>query len=453
MCVRQSFEATAKEDQKHAKIIERAAKYQWPPGSSLNSDAELDSFLVHTTYFKRSTEAVEPNDQLKEIILNVMESSYRDCAVEVDHFDTRANFDRCLRSLEFQASPGHPYMFEKSTIGEWLGFDGAEFNTYQVERLWSHVLDLMRAPEIDCLWRVFIKQEPHKEHKIRQKRYRLIMCPPLHVQVLWQMLFSEQNGREIDQAYYIPSQQGLMLPYGHWKLFYDQWKSQGVTWGTDAVAWDWNLPGWVFQLDLAFRKRQTRGKRTDDWMHQAAKLYRNAFRDCKIALSSGRVFQQQHWGIMKSGCVNTISTNSHGGVMYHVIYCYETGASLYPLPKCVGDDKLVAEEHAAHLEVYEKYGNYIKSVSPNLEFVGHEFTGEGPRPMYFGKHVFNLLYAKPELVLDILDSYLRMNALYDEGWEFWMAVARNLGLASKVLSRSYYRAWYNDPDGARWFKC
>nr|UGO57586.1 MAG: hypothetical protein 2 [Riboviria sp.] len=377
-----------------------------------------------------------------------MEQEYKGCAVSIDDFDDREWFNTCVRNLDFRSSPGYPFMNENSTIGGWLEFDGLGFSAIKMDRLWMMVNALMEDEEVECLWRVFIKMEPHKRHKILQERYRLIMCPPLHVQILWQMLFSRQNSMEIDQAYFIPSQQGMMLPFGNWRLFYSQWKDQGTTCGTDATAWDWNLPGWVLQLDLKFRERQVRGSRTKHWMEQAAKLYRNAFRDCKLLFSDGTVYQQMHWGIMKSGCVNTISTNSHGGVMYHIIYCLVTGTPMYPMPKCMGDDKLVAEEHILDLEVYERYGNLIKSVSTTCEFGGHEFTDDGPKPMYLGKHVYNFLHVEPDVLEDTLDAYLRMNALNDEGWDFWSNITNKLGLAGKVLSRSYYQAWYNNPEGA-----
>lgn len=392
---------------------------------------------------------MEPSEQQRELILNMMEPYYRGCAVNVDNFDTREHFETCLRQLEFQSSPGYPYMFEKSTIGEWLGFDGTSFNVMQVEKLW-HAVNQTIEGDVDCYWRVFIKQEPHKLHKIEQSRYRLIMCPPLHVQVLWQMVFAAQNQKEIELSYFLPSQQGIVMPYGGWSHYYSQWTSNGTTVGTDAVAWDWTVPGWLLQLELAFRKRQTRGFRRDEWMNLAAKLYRDAFRDCKLVFSDGTVYQQQHWGIMKSGCVNTISTNSHGGFIYHILYCLETSTPIEPIPRCVGDDKLVHEKHTEHLEVYERYGNLIKSVSENCEFVGHEFYSTGPRPMYLGKHVFNFMHARDDNIEDMMESYLRLNALYDDGYKFWSTVADELSLGDRVLSREHYISWYNNPDGARY---
>lgn len=378
-----------------------------------------------------------------------MENAYRGCAINVDHFDTYDHFIKCVRNLEFSSSPGFPFSQENPTIGEWLGFDGVDFSMQRLMRLWHMVVDLFEEEEIDCLWRVFIKSEPHKLHKMKSKRYRLIMCPPLHVQVLWQMLFMEQNAKEVINAYSIPSQQGIVLPYGGWRQYYDQWCKQGTVCGTDAVAWDWTLPGWVFKLDLEFRKCQVRGSRVNQWAQVAAKLYRNAFRDTKILISDGRVFQQQHWGVMKSGCVNTISTNSHGGFMFHCLYCYDTETEIYPYPKCVGDDQLQHEKHLSNLAVYSKYGKIIKSVSSTCEFVGRQFSQQGPKPMYINKHLFNIYYCDDLLLEQTLNSYLMENALCDEGWGVWSELIQLLGLAGEFPSRRTYKRWYDHPDGAK----
>lgn len=374
------------------------------------------------------------------------------CAVDIDGFDTYNNYKNVLKQLDNTSSPGYPYMMENVTIGEWLGFNGLTYDSVKVERLWHDVMDLLLDLDFSrVIWRCFIKQEPHKNHKMISKRYRLIMCPPLNVQVMWQMLFSKQNAIEIDKAYLLPSQQGLSLPFGRWQLFYDQWKSQGVTNGTDAVAWDWTLPGWMIRMDLDFRIRMVRGGDTVKWENAALKLYQDAFRDCKVIFSSGRIFQQLNWGIMKSGCVNTISSNSHCGLIYHLIYCLEKNVPCMPLPKCVGDDQL---QHALHLEdiqVYEKYGKIIKSISSTIEFVGHEFHDTGPRPMYMLKHVYNLLHQKEDLIPEVLNSYLRLYANYKEGFDFWMEVALRLNLGGSIASERYYKRWYNNPDAENAF--
>lgn len=378
-----------------------------------------------------------------------MEKAYRGCAVNIDNFDSFQSFMDAVARLDKTSSPGYPFMMEKPTIGEWLGFNGCTYNEFQIMLLWNKVTDLMNSQDNDILWRVFIKQEPHKIAKIENKRYRLIMSPPLHVQVLWQMLFSKQNDIEIARSYYIPSQQGIIMPYGGWKKYYSQWLHQGTVCGTDATAWDWTFPGWMILLDLRFRKSMIRGleKYTNKWERLADRLYQDAFRDCKIIFSSGRIFQQTFWGIMKSGCVNTISTNSHGGFIYHILYCLDTRTSLYPLPKCVGDDQLQHQKHLQDVSVYEKYGKIIKSISDTIEFVGHEFHETGPRPMYIFKHLYNLMYQDENLVNETLDSYFRLYANYDYGFDLFTDISTRLGLSENFPSRRWYKRWYNSPDG------
>lgn len=392
---------------------------------------------------------MEPPSEWKEAILYNMEEVYRECVVDVTDTLNYKDFERCVRGLDNTSSPGYPFMFEATTIGEWLGFNGFSYNATQICKLWIMVEDILNGASLDdVLWRCFIKQEPHKKSKIEARRYRLIMCPPLHLQVVWQMVFGLQNSLEVDNAYTLPSQQGLSLPYGRWKLFYDQWRLNGLTSGTDATAWDWNLPGWMIQLDLEFRKRLVRGS-THLWETLADKLYENAFRDCKIIFSSGKVLQQLHWGVMKSGCVNTISSNSHCGVFYHYIYCFEKNVDIYPLPKVVGDDKLQHPIHCDDIAVYEKYGMKIKSVSSTMEFVGHEFRETGPAPMYMLKHIYNLLYQDENLIVDVLDSYKRLYANYEYGFDFWTKVSKELDLSVSLLSDNYYKRWYNSPGGGK----
>nr|APG75813.1 hypothetical protein 2 [Hubei diptera virus 14] len=376
-----------------------------------------------------------------------MEEIYSKCVVDVTNFFSYEKFIEAVWALDNTSSPGYPFMFEKTTIGDWLEFNGYKHSETQIAKLWIMVNDLVNCEEWDVLWRCFIKQEPTKSYKIESSRYRLIMCPPLHLQVLWQMVFAAQNAIEISKAYYIPSQQGISMPYGRWKLFYEQWKNKGITSGTDATAWDWNLPGWMIRLDLEFRKRLVRGS-TSNWEKLANKLYENAFRDCKIIFSCGTILQQQSWGVMKSGCVNTISTNSHCGVFYHFIYCFENKVEINPLPSVVGDDKLQHPKHCENIETYEKYGMLIKSVSDTMEFVGHEFRETGPCPMYIYKHIYNLLYQEDDLLPEVLDGYLRLYANSEE-FNMWYDIARELGLLVNCRTRTYYKSWYNSPNGGK----
>lgn len=373
-----------------------------------------------------------------------MENLYSRCRTSIDGFLSYDSFRVSIRALNFQSSPGYPFCRQFPTIGEWLGFDGFKFNELQVQTLWIMVQELVELDKIDCYWKVFIKQEPHKMSKVKEKKWRLIMCPPLDVQVLWQMTFSKQNDAEIDQSFSIPSQQGIILPMGGWKQYYHLWESTKLTHGMDMKNWDWTVSRWMIDADLEFRYRLVYGQECQKWKDTALKLYQNAFYEAKLLLSSGDVYQQTIPGIMKSGCVNTISTNSHLQVLLHHLYCIENSVSFEPMCRVVGDDKLVSSVHIQNLDWYQKYGVTVKEVNANIEFVGHRFTRDGPIPLYFLKHCFKLAHTPPELVPEVIDSYLRLYVNSPQ-FGFWMGVAHRLGLSGFVRSKSYYSFWYHNP--------
>lgn len=388
---------------------------------------------------------MNPTRQQMDSILYIMEDEYSKCSTDITGFDEFTNFMKCIRNLDYTSSPGIPFMFERTTIGDWLGFDGIDYNPVQIQILWAMVQDLIRDPSPYILWRVFIKQEPHKLAKADSKRWRLIMCPPLHVQVLWQMLFAKQNAKEITESFSIPSQQGMILCGGQWKHYKRQWELKRTTYGSDKSAWDWTVKGWMFKLDLEFRIRMLRGHGIEKWTTLALKLYEDAFKNTNLVLSSGIIYKQQEWGVMKSGCVNTISTNSHCQVMLHILYSLDHDISHHPMVKACGDDTLQAEIHTLDLNGYEKYGCKIKTVSDTLEFMGHEFRTHGPVPMYLGKHVYNILHCNDDILPEMLDAYLRLYANDDYMYNMWLLLAHLLGLSQHIRSRSYYLYWYHNP--------
>lgn len=374
-----------------------------------------------------------------------MENKYASIRTDITDWDSYENFEKVVRNLDFTSSPGYPYMKEKPTIGEWLEFNGLTCNRSQLERLWLDVQDVLKG-DVHGLWRVFIKMEPHKLKKIEGKRYRLIMCPPLNIQVVWQMCFSEQNAKEIENSFKLPSQQGIILPGGKWKSYLSQWKRLGTTNGVDKTAWDWTCSWWILKTMLRLRKRLVYGDNNsrESWSKMASALYEHAFVKPQLLLSDGNIYQQVEPGVMKSGCVNTISDNSKAQVLLQILYSFRKGIPVEPLPRCCGDDTLQDDLHIEDLNMYESFGCYIKAVSTTTEFVGHEFRDTGPCPMYIGKHVFNICYQDNDLLAETLDSYLRLYCNTDEFY-FWYDMALSLGLGGQVSSREDYRYWYHNP--------
>lgn len=370
-----------------------------------------------------------------------MEKQYTLCVWRLpDDFLSYEAFTKAVRGLDLSSSPGIPYMREAQTNGAWLKWNGIEACEIQMRRLW-HDVQLVLEDRWDMHLRVFIKQEPHKVKKAEERRWRLIMAVPLCVQVAWQMLFRFMNDLEIEQAYNIPSQQGAIFVAGGWRSYTDSWRARGLTYGLDKKGWDWTFPFWIMQLERVFRLRMGRGDRIGEWDRLSEVLYRHMFEDPKLVLSDGTIFKQVIPGIMKSGCVNTISTNSHGQAIGHCAVCLDVGIDLHPFPRSCGDDTLQHEKHTYHLDVYKRYGIQIKSVSDTLEFMGHDFPEEGPRPLYWMKHLKRVRSVREEDLAQYLDSMARMYCHTDK-YVVWEELANQLGY-NLPLSREAYKYWYD----------
>lgn len=415
-------------------------EYSWP--GEKEEVSELTSLQIHAErYFKPMTTAIKPGDEEIDWILYEMEKAYRTCVwVLPDDYDSYDKFVEAVRSVDMSSSPGVPYMREAPTNGEWLKSDGINFDPFQMKRLWYDV-NLVLQDKWEHLIRVFVKQEPHKRAKVQEGRWRLIMASSLPVQIVWQMLFKYQNDLEIKNAYNIPSQQGFTMIGGDWKLYRQSWVSAGKTVGLDKSAWDWTVPHWLLMADLEFRCRMARGSRLDDWYQLARVMYRHMFEEAKLVISDGTIYKQTVPGIMKSGCLNTISTNSHGQVMIHLLATNVMGVSPYPLCSACGDDTLQTPEQSWDVGAYSRYGVVVKSASESIEFVGHEFTASGPAPLYMEKHFKKLEYVSEEILGQYLDSMARMY-VHTRYFEFWESLALALG-HPLPLSKRAYLYWYD----------
>lgn len=374
-----------------------------------------------------------------------MERAYAKARWELpDDYLTYQGFERAVRTLDMTSSPGIPYMREATTNGDWLKWNGFEACPLQMKRLWFDVQQVLEGEAGPLLIRTFIKQEPHKNSKIEEKRWRLIMASPLCEQVAWVMLFMYHNNKEIDNAYFIPSQHGIKLTGGNWKRYRAQWNSLGLEFGLDKSAWDWTMPYWAIKAELEFRRRMGRGQHLGQWTELASMLYDRMFQNPILVTSEGHMYRQIVPGVMKSGCYNTISINGHGQSMIHCIVCYDLGIGVEPMCRSCGDDTLSARKHVTDVKAYAKYGVKIKSASEALEFVGHEFTESGPHPMYMVKHMKKVQYIQEKDAAQYFDSMARMY-IHTRYYWFWESLAARCGYALP-LSREAYLHWYDFED-------
>nr|UGO57308.1 MAG: hypothetical protein 1 [Riboviria sp.] len=371
---------------------------------------------------------------------------------------SESHFLRVVGGLEFTSSPGYPYCREQPTIGKWLGWDGITFSQFRLRQLWADVQDFL-SEDLESLYRVFVKREPVSERKRMEGRHRLIICPPLYEQVAWSMVFGAGNDAEVSAWLNCPSQQGITLSGGLWKKAVELYSAMDYDCGMDKTAWDWTAHIEFLTLDLELRKRLVQDDEANKnrWSLLAERLYKGAFYHPKLILSSGSVFQQMEPGIMKSGCVNTISSNSHMQIFAHILGCLREELPIHPLPVAVGDDTLSSRRNTPSVAMMESFGMVIKGTVPVREFVGHLFPRDlsgGPVPVYHAKHMFRFCEVEEEHLEEYLDSMVRLYAHSSEYQQFWRSLAYRTG--SSVPSWSYVRFWYDYPDdcvgaGPRWF--
>lgn len=366
-----------------------------------------------------------------------------------ENYDSFERMKEVLATLSRESTPGLPYCREQPTIGKWLGWDGFQYSPIAVQRLWYDV-QLVLSGQWDHLMKSFIKMEPHKRQKVLDKRWRIIICFSLPVQVAWKMLFDYGNKSFVEHAYEIPTQQGLVLPGGNWKMYVRQWKSRGYNAGTDASAWDWSVPGWLLDAALEMRLRLARGsdKTLTSWYALARRLYSEAFGvGTKIVLPSGLVLRQEFYGLQKSGSPNTIADNSLMRLIASVVVSMQVGLPL-TIGRFLGDDaleKLPEDENSVEAikRAYKDLGIVIKSVERGLEFAGHHFSDEGPKPLYLGKHLWKLMYTPTDILPEFIDSMARLYC-HSPHYGLWTEIAARLGV--RLYSRDYYLGWYDLPE-------
>lgn len=421
--------------------------------------SEYASLRKHAEYFRRSREEFsEPTQLEKELILQVCEDAYSQVRYKLpDDWLTYSHFERVCYDLERSSSPGYPYCNEKSTIGDWLGFDGIQYDVQRMELLWRHV-ELFKHGQMDSIYRVFVKTEPHKIAKAIDGRWRLIICPPLYEQVLWAMVFGSGNDRENELVGMSPSLQGFKLCNGGWKQVYELFQQNQFDASLDKSAWDWTAHQVWLDLDLELRKRLliSEGPQRQQWEAIASSLFKGAFYHPRLLLSNGMVFEQEIPGIMKSGCVNTISSNSHMQIFCHIYAALMDGKSIHPLPVAVGDDTLGSMSNTPSQVAYLKTGAIVKQVVQGIDFVGHVWCSTGPRPAYIAKHLFRYCEIEAAHLASFLESMVHLYCHHDEMTDLWrqLCVVHSV----EVPSREYIRFWYDyDEDLLRlwkeWHRC
>lgn len=320
-----------------------------------------------------------------------------------EDFLTYDHFVRIVKNLDWNSSPGYPYLLTHSNNRAFFEVDEhGNPSLSALSRVWDLVSNRLIDRSTDPI-RLFIKPEPIKEQKARDYRYRLISSVSVIDQIIDHMLFDEMNTIMNSEWINLPSKVGWSLYNGGWKII-----PAGKMFATDKKAWDWTVKQWIIECEFFVRESLCRNRSSSFfplWKELATWRYEKLYFSAVFITSGGDLLQQLEPGIMKSGGVNTINTNSIMQYLLHCRVCYHLGEEPMPI-MCMGDDTLQYPQK--DMDTYQKIANQyciMKECDRVTEFAGFRYNGLNIEPLYKAKHCFNLLHLDPAIASEIAMSY------------------------------------------------
>lgn len=217
-------------------------------------------------------------------------------------------------------------------------------------------------------------------------------------------------------------------------------KFSGPVLTTDCTAFDWTLPSWVVQELLEARLEMVSGGSPEYEIAVRRRYAEVLGPQCRLQLPDGSIWQQNRWGMMKSGWLRTLADNSACQLMIHALaYKRAFGADPGNI-WAMGDDIIM--DFPKNLEPLNlsdelsRLGLLVKRWSRDREFAGFLFLGGGVvEPLYPDKHIHILNRVSDEMLQEIIDAYGLLYSLAPP------SEVREFLDTHTTLSRSLRRAW------------
>lgn len=219
------------------------------------------------------------------------------------------------------------------------------------------------------------------------------------------------------------------IPQGYQRLM-EEFPERGSV-AVDKSLWDWTMPAWVVDRYVAAKMRQCVNPTPEYKWTCWRRLYQVLGPGAKFQMSTGVCWQQEGWGLMKSGFLLTLSMNGAAQYFQHALAWRRMGrGSLPPKIWTMGDDTLTTFDPKL-IPVYHdqlrQTGCLVKMVEVAREFAGFRYEGNVATaivtPLYEDKHKFILSYVSESEEKQTLFSFSLLYALARPGWQ-QIAMAR-----------------------------
>lgn len=187
--------------------------------------------------------------------MSTLENVFGSCKWDLpEDFISFEHFTRSVNSLDWQSSPGYPYMLKAPTNEIFLGVKDGVPDPDKLQFLWELVrsrLEKLACGEDECDYiRLFVKAEPLKPKKVANQEYRIISSVSLVDQIIDHMLFDGMNDVMVDNWHSQPSKAGWSAYTGGWKVV-----PQNKVMALDKKSWDWSVNIWLFDMVFELRQR------------------------------------------------------------------------------------------------------------------------------------------------------------------------------------------------------
>lgn len=378
-----------------------ASGYEYAPRNGVAEEMSLD---VHLSKFVkcdgcRVGPGVDVTERARNYVLREFKSTM---FVLPSDLMERSHFVRCLEDVDRDSSPGYPLMRRFATNGDLFWDSEGNLISERVEMVWQMVRHQLVTRQRHPI-RLFIKHEPHKIAKIRERRFRLIYSVSIVDTMIDRMLLSSLLEQLMLNWMRTPSMVGWSPLYGGWRVL----PNDSV--GYDLSAWEYTVTRWMIESFVwLVRELKVGGPETCEfgpWTELLSWRIDCLFNNAEIILSSGRKYGLGVYGIMKSGSYITIAANTMMQRMLMVSACFASGMERIPWQLAMGDDGLFYSELTpGALKKLEDWGFVIKDSSRN-EFCGMSWDKGWVEPAYRGKHLAKFLFMPDDISVSLFASY------------------------------------------------